>query len=42
MFSTFSDWLSSAKNNFSTVAISIDVVDRVTMERKKKKLEVQL
>ncbi|XP_045574102.1 nesprin-1 isoform X3 [Salmo salar] len=39
VFSTFSDWLSSAKNNFSTVAISIDVVDRVTMERKKKKLE---
>ncbi|KAK6304736.1 hypothetical protein J4Q44_G00253220 [Coregonus suidteri] len=39
VFSTFSDWLSSAQNNFSTMAISINVVDRLTMERKMKKLE---
>ncbi|XP_076155328.1 nesprin-1 isoform X4 [Alosa pseudoharengus] len=39
VFSTFSDWLSMAQKNFSSVSISIDVVDRVAMERKKKKLE---
>uniref|UniRef100_A0A8C7ULC6 Spectrin repeat containing, nuclear envelope 1b n=1 Tax=Oncorhynchus mykiss TaxID=8022 RepID=A0A8C7ULC6_ONCMY len=39
VFRTFSDWLSSAKNNFSTLAISISVVDRLTMERKMKTLE---
>ncbi|XP_052352542.1 nesprin-1-like isoform X4 [Oncorhynchus keta] len=39
VFRTFSDWLSSAKNNFSTMAISISVVDRLTMERKMKTLE---
>lgn len=37
---TFSDWLSTAQNNFSTVAISVDVVDRFALERKMKKLEV--
>uniref|UniRef100_A0AAV2JAL2 Calponin-homology (CH) domain-containing protein n=1 Tax=Knipowitschia caucasica TaxID=637954 RepID=A0AAV2JAL2_KNICA len=36
---TFSDWLSTAQNNFSTVAISVDVVDRFAMDRKMKKLE---
>ncbi|KAJ0008744.1 hypothetical protein NQD34_016159 [Periophthalmus magnuspinnatus] len=36
---TFTDWLSTAQNNFSTVAISVDVVDRFAMERKMKKLE---
>lgn len=41
VFRTFSDWLSAAQNNFSTVAISVDVVDRFAMERKMKKLEVQ-
>lgn len=41
LFRTFSDWLSSAQNNFSTMAISISVVDRLTMERKMKTLEVQ-
>ena len=41
MFSTFSDWLSTAQKNFSSVSISIDVVDRVAMERKMKKLEVR-
>lgn len=40
VFRTFSDWLSTAQNNFSTVAISVDVVDRFAMERKMKKLEV--
>ena len=37
---TFSDWLSMSQNSFSTVASCIDVVDRVAMERKMKKLEV--
>lgn len=41
VFSTFSDWLSMAQNNFSTVAISVDAVDRFAMDRKMKKLEVQ-
>lgn len=41
VFRTFSDWLSTAQNNFSTVAISVDVVDRFAMERKMKKLEVR-
>lgn len=40
VFTTFSDWLTSAQNNFSTVAISVDIVDRFAMERKMKKLEV--
>lgn len=40
VFSTFSDWLSTAQKNFGSVSISIDVVDRVAMERKMKKLEV--
>lgn len=40
VFSTFSDWLSTVQNNFSTVAISVDAVDRFAMERKMKKLEV--
>lgn len=40
VFTTFSDWLSTAQNNFSTVAISVDIVDRFAMERKMKKLEV--
>lgn len=40
VFSTFSDWLSTAQNNFSTVAICVDVVDHFAMERKMKKLEV--
>ncbi|XP_032356678.1 nesprin-1 isoform X1 [Etheostoma spectabile] len=39
VFNTFSDWLSAAQNNFSTVAISVDVVDRFAMDRKMKKLE---
>lgn len=41
IFSTFSDWLSTAQKNFSSVAISIDAIDCVAMERKMKKLEVQ-
>lgn len=41
VFSTFSDWLSTVQNNFSTVAISVDAVDRFAMERKMKKLEVR-
>jgi len=40
VFTTFSDWLSTAQNNFNTVAISVDIVDRFAMERKMKKLEV--
>lgn len=40
IFSTFSDWLSTAQNNFSTVAIRVDAVDRFAMERKMKNLEV--
>ncbi|KAJ8270593.1 hypothetical protein GJAV_G00116870 [Gymnothorax javanicus] len=39
VFSTFSDWLSTAQQNFRVVAVSIDVVDRVAMDRKMKKLE---
>jgi len=39
-FSTFSDWLSTAQNSFKAVAVSIDTVDRVAMDRKMKKLEV--
>uniref|UniRef100_A0A672NJW8 Nesprin-1-like n=1 Tax=Sinocyclocheilus grahami TaxID=75366 RepID=A0A672NJW8_SINGR len=40
VFSTFSDWLSTAEKNFSIVATTtIDVVDRVAMEKKMKKLE---
>ncbi|KAF1374585.1 hypothetical protein PFLUV_G00230620 [Perca fluviatilis] len=39
VFNTFSDWLSTAQKNFSTVAISVDVVDRFAMDRKMKKLE---
>lgn len=42
VFRTFSDWLSTAQNNFSTVAMSVDAVDRFAMERKMKKLEVHL
>lgn len=41
VFSTFSDWLCMAQENFRTAAVSIDLVDRVAMERKMKKLEVQ-
>jgi len=40
VFNTFSDWLSAAQNNFGTVAVSVDVVDRLAMDRKMKKLEV--
>ena len=40
IFTTFTDWLHAAQNNFTTVAISIEVVDRFAMERKMKKLEV--
>lgn len=41
VFSTFSDWLSTAQKNFSSVSTTtIDVVDRVAMEKKMKKLEV--
>lgn len=41
VFSTFSDWLSTAQKNFSSVTTTtIDVVDRVSMEKKMKKLEV--
>jgi len=41
VFSTFSDWLSTAQKNFSGVTTTtIDVVDRVSMEKKMKKLEV--
>ncbi|KAG1946578.1 nesprin-1 [Pimephales promelas] len=40
VFSTFSDWLSTAQKNFSGVTTTtIDVVDRVSMEKKMKKLE---
>ncbi|KAJ8275253.1 hypothetical protein COCON_G00098780 [Conger conger] len=39
VFSTFSDWLSTAQRNFRTVAVSIDAVDRLAMDRKMKKLE---
>lgn len=39
---TFSDWVSTAQENFTSVAVSIGVVDRVAMERKMKKLEVYL
>lgn len=41
VFTTFSDWLRAAQNNFSTVAITVDAVDRFAMERKMKKLEVR-
>lgn len=42
VFSTFSDWLSTAQKNFSSVTTTtIDVVDRVSMEKKMKKLEVR-
>jgi len=41
VFSTFSDWLSTAQKNISGVTTTtIDVVDRVSMEKKMKKLEV--
>ncbi|XP_037550764.1 nesprin-1 [Nematolebias whitei] len=39
VFNTFSEWLSTAQNNFSSVAIRVDVVDRFALERKMKKLE---
>ncbi|KTF86540.1 hypothetical protein cypCar_00031779 [Cyprinus carpio] len=40
VFGTFSDWLSTAQKNFSSVTTTtIDVVDRVAMEKKMKKLE---
>lgn len=41
IFSTFSDWLSTAQKKFSSAAISIDAIDCVAMEKKIKKLEVQ-
>lgn len=37
---SFSDWLSSAQHNFSSVAVPVNAVDRLAMERKIKKLEV--
>lgn len=40
VFSTFSDWLSTAQSNFSAVAVRVDAVDRTAMEKKMKKLEV--
>lgn len=40
VFSTFSDWLSTAQSNFSAVAVRVDAVDRIAMEKKMKKLEV--
>lgn len=41
VFRTFSDWLSTAQKNFSSVTTTtIDVVDRVALEKKMKKLEV--
>ncbi|TSO25166.1 Nesprin-1 [Bagarius yarrelli] len=39
IFNTFSDWLSTAQKNFSSVAVPINAVDCVAMERKMKKLE---
>lgn len=41
VFRTFSDWLRTAQKNFSSVTTTtIDVVDRVALEKKMKKLEV--
>lgn len=37
---SFSDWLCSAQHNFSSVAIPVNAVDRLALERKMKKLEV--
>uniref|UniRef100_A0A1A8H4I9 Spectrin repeat containing, nuclear envelope 1b n=1 Tax=Nothobranchius korthausae TaxID=1143690 RepID=A0A1A8H4I9_9TELE len=39
VFTTFSEWLNTAQNNFSSVAISVTIVDHLTLERKMKKLE---
>lgn len=42
VFRTFSDWLSTAQHGLSSLAVSVDVVDRFAMERKMKKLEVDV
>lgn len=39
---SFSDWLSSAQHSFCSVAIPVDAVNRLAMERKMKKLEVHM
>ncbi|RXM34120.1 Nesprin-1 [Acipenser ruthenus] len=40
VFSSYTDWLSAAQKNFKNIAVSINVVDRVAMENKMKKLEL--
>lgn len=40
VFSIFSDWLSTAQKNFSSVAVCVNALDRLAMEKKMKKLEV--
>ncbi len=37
---TFSDWLSTARKNFKIVTERTEALDRITMEKKMKRLEV--
>ncbi|RXM34940.1 Nesprin-1 [Acipenser ruthenus] len=40
VFNSYTDWLSAAQKNFRNIAVSINVVNRVAMENKMKKLEL--
>lgn len=40
IFTIFSDWLNTVQKNFNAVAVPINAVERLAMDKKMKKLEV--